>query len=658
MKKIHVLLLTTVLMTIAAGAWLLSACDPPTENDPNFITVTSDKYEMPADKTSTAEITVVVYDNTHVAVVDGTAVYLSTNCGTVSPSVCTTAGGQTTATLTAGDVPCDAVVHADVPSENRQADSAAIDMYDTGAELIQMWADPPQIKADGIQITTITVFATRDGETPVDDGTEVKFNASDGTLSATTATTAHGYAYVDLKSGTTPVLCQVTAVIAALSKTITVEFTSSSATNIVVTSNTNNIRADGTSKATITAEVWLKYGVEHVADGTKVFFTTDKGTISPTETTTSNGFAFATLTSSTTAGTATIWGTSGGYRDSCQVYFYEDGAAGLTLTVVPSSIPADGTSWMTVTARVRNGYNEPVSGVTVNFTATRGTLSSPTATTDDTGAATVRLTSGTTPDPDVRVTAVAGSASAVAHVAFTQATSGEVSYVDVAIQSNEIYVGFDPDEDPNNTICVPEFSYLYPKITIYVKNEFHQGIAGKTVIVQIQPPCGTIIDLDCNSADIGITDADGVYECYLKTEYCTVSGVRTITGKCDSVTGTGVINFLPEKSCNLTLNSDSGSIDGNLGGSTTLRLTLTDRYGNAVQNGYTAEIPIDAMPSGITIQPSIVTFYSGAATSTFIVDSGTADQSVTVEAEANDPSQIDQDHNCIFHDVVMIDITN
>ncbi|MBN2384926.1 Ig-like domain-containing protein [bacterium] len=644
MKITHIVVLSGTILLAALAGWLFLACDPPTENDPNFITVTSDKYEMPADKTSTAEITVVVYDNTHAFVEDGTAVYLTTNCGDIAPGVVTTSGGQATATLTSSETECKAIIHAEVPSENRNANSNEINMYDTGPDYIEMYAEPPKIKADGVQTSTITAYITRDLVNPIEDGTEVFFNASAGTLAANTATTTSGFANTTLTSGKVETFCDVTAICEDRSKTIQVEFTSADAQYIVLSANTNSIRADGTSKATITAEVWLEYGVEHVPDDTEVFFTTNLGSISPSTDTTENGIAHATLTSSNTAGIATVYGTSGGFDDSIQVYFYEDGAAGVDLRAYPNAIPADGESELTLTAQVRNGSYEPVENEVVNFSTTRGTLSSNTASTDETGTATIRLKSSTMVDDNVLCTAVAGASSDRVTVRFTQATSDEVEYVQVVAEESEVDVGFTVPEVPPDP---PDYT-LYPRIIVFVYNHLDDPIIDKNVVVTSE--CGSIIDETGNPASVGTTDFIEIdpdnwqtcYVCYLKTDTCTLSGTKTISAVSDNVTGTDTINFLADDPCYLSLTADSYMINGGPdgGGTTTLRIAVTDQYLNAVRNGTPVTLDYTCNCSDcskISINNQNLTTSSGITTTLLSVqaDAAIADCQVVITGVAS-----------------------
>ncbi|MBN2542920.1 Ig-like domain-containing protein [bacterium] len=82
------------------------------------------------------------------------------------------------------------------------------------------------------------------------------------------------------------------------------------------------INADGVSASNIYATV-MDENYNYVADGTVVSFTTNRGTISPSSSTTETGAAEVVLTSSITPGTATVIATCGVISDTVEVEFEE-----------------------------------------------------------------------------------------------------------------------------------------------------------------------------------------------------------------------------------------------------------------------------------------------------------------------------------------------
>ena len=99
----------------------------------------------------------------------------------------------------------------------------------------------------------------------------------------------------------------------------------------------------------------------------------------------------------------------------CDIRYYLEVSAGITLalTASPDEIMADGVSTSIITARLTSELSGALSGQTVYFTTTLGTLSSPlTAVTGADGKASVILTSGTTD----------GTATVTAHVDVSSVT--------------------------------------------------------------------------------------------------------------------------------------------------------------------------------------------------------------------------------------------
>jgi hypothetical protein len=97
------------------------------------------------------------------------------------------------------------------------------------------------------------------------------------------------------------------------------------------------IPADGSSSCNIIAYVSDGLG-NPVPNGTSVNFSTNRGTIIPSSSTTIDGEASAVLTSSATPGTATVIASSGSLSDSIPVEFYE--VVDVQISVGPGAYPA------------------------------------------------------------------------------------------------------------------------------------------------------------------------------------------------------------------------------------------------------------------------------------------------------------------------------
>ncbi|MDQ3169100.1 MAG: Ig-like domain-containing protein, partial [Acidobacteriota bacterium] len=122
-----------------------------------------------------------------------------------------------------------------------------------------------------------------------------------------------------------------------------------------------------------------------VHNGTLVTFTTTIGRIEPAEARTTNGAVTVRYIASGGSGVATILAYSGGARTTMTLNVGGAATERILLSATPLS-SSGGTS--TVTAKVEDTSGNPLTGVTVQFSASRGSLSSTSATTNDAGVAT------------------------------------------------------------------------------------------------------------------------------------------------------------------------------------------------------------------------------------------------------------------------------
>lgn len=157
-----------------------------------------------------------------------------------------------------------------------------------------------------------------------------------------------------------------------------------------------------------------------VHNGTLVSFTSTIGRIEPAEARTENGTVKVKFIGDGRSGAATILAYSGGARSELTLNVGTAAAERVLVSATPLG-SSGGTS--TVTAKVEDTSGNPLPGVTVQFSTTRGTLSAQSATTDGSGIATVTLTTTS----EAVVTAAAGSKSATTTV--TPATRSGLSII-------------------------------------------------------------------------------------------------------------------------------------------------------------------------------------------------------------------------------------
>jgi len=474
----------------------------------------------------------------------------------------------------------------------------------------QLFASPTNLTADNNSTSTVTAVVTDSAGHLVADGATVNFfikNTSTGTgsfveIPATDQTTS-GVAAVTFRAGNTPGAVNIRASSGGVDSddadpaygdgliTLIPEFVGS--VSVVVDPIT--LTADGASKAQVTATVLNSNGFP-VNTGTPVTFTTSGGDLdtnfnftnpltSVTTTTIGLGQASVFLRSSTTAGQFFVTATSGGRSDVTQVDFIAGSAdaGNSTLTVSPTTIPADGTSTAILTLTARDSIGNPVAdGKQVGFSTSQGVISNPTTT--NAGVATATLISSTTPG-QVNLSASIDTITETATINFGLAAGANPNSINLVLSDTTLTVesptgsdsiniqatvldsignpiGVDCDQNITFTKVAGPSDVTLDNSTTFVTKTTNGGVASVTLNSGTTP--GTVRVQVTASQDTG---------------NCT-SGTPTTV----SVTTTAIIitsgpaaNILVYPAQNVVDNQD-GTI------SQAMNTLLTDTYGNPVED--------------------------------------------------------------------------
>lgn len=140
-----------------------------------------------------------------------------------------------------------------------------------------------------------------------------------------------------------------------------------------------------------------------VHNGTEVFFTTTLGRIEPQDARTTSGRATARLVGGGLSGTAVVRATSGGATSTIEVDIGAATATRIVVTATPQSLPNDGGTSVII-ARVEDQQGNPVPGVLVSFTTSRGSVDPTSDVSNDLGVSTTDLSTTET----ATVTATSG----------------------------------------------------------------------------------------------------------------------------------------------------------------------------------------------------------------------------------------------------------
>src|SRR4029453_19281036 len=149
-----------------------------------------------------------------------------------------------------------------------------------------------------------------------------------------------------------------------------------SGSTVTLSTNSSIVQANGTAEIRATV---LESSGTPVQNGTTVTFSTNLGTMSPSEAKTVNGVATAQFVPNGQSGTAKIVATSGGAKaDSTSnpltISVGSAAAAHVQVTATPNRLPSGG-GLSTITATVTDTNGNPLSGVVVSFSTAAANIS-------------------------------------------------------------------------------------------------------------------------------------------------------------------------------------------------------------------------------------------------------------------------------------------
>ncbi len=263
-------------------------------------------------------------------------------------------------------------------------------------------AAPVNIEANGSDTSVVTLTLKDDNNIPV-TGQNVTFLSPLGTLSAMTDS-GNGVYTATLTagtvSGTTAVSSNINGIALDMTPaTVTLNGNSGelSTTNSTLVAAPVNIEANGSDTSVVT--LTLRDSNNNPVTGQTVNFAGTLGTLGAV-TEGSSGVYTATLTAGIIVGTSSITAsvnsTALGVTPATVILNGDSGnlsATNSTLVAAPVNIEANGSDTSVVTLTLRDNNNNPVTGQTVAFTSTLGTLGN--VTEQASGLYTATLTAGT-----------------------------------------------------------------------------------------------------------------------------------------------------------------------------------------------------------------------------------------------------------------------
>jgi hypothetical protein len=410
-------------------------------------------------------------------------------------------------------------------------------------------------------------------------GAEVDFRTSLGVIGASSITDANGFAHATLLSSTTPGVATVKSYFGVVADSTQVTLASLS---LSVTADPTQIPADGISTSAVTA--WLRETASGmpIAD-VEVDFRTSLGVIGASSITDANGFADATLLSSTTPGVATVKSYFGVVADSTQVTL---GSLSLSVTAAKAKMVADGISSEYIVATLVTESNNPVSGVVIDFSTSHGVITK-SVTTDSRGMAGALLTSSSLP----------ASARVISSFKGVYRDTVQVSFEDpfISLRASPMSI----KAKPANSIAV----------SAYVS--FGDGTpVPDTTLVRFGTTQGTITPTSLTSS--------GIAGVQLKPNGV-ADNLVVVRATCGNSAQTTQVMFTPDVPAQVFCHAVPDTIPGGGGSFSAIVAQVTDAYGNPVQDGALVRFSVTEGSGSITSSGLTV---GGVATARFTPTNG------------------------------------
>ncbi len=367
-------------------------------------TLVAAPVNIEANNSDTSVVTLTLKDGNNIPVTGQNVTFLSP-LGTLS-AMTDSGNGVYTATLTAGTVSGTTAVSSNINGIALDMTPATVTLNGNSGELSTtnstLVAAPVNIEANGSDTSVVTLTLRDSNNNPV-TGQTVNFAGTLGTLGAVTEGSSGVYTATltaGIIVGTSSITASVSSTALGVTPaTVTLNGNSGnlSATNSTLVAAPVNIEANGSDTSVVT--LTLRDSNNNPVTGQTVAFTSTLGTLDNV-TEQASGLYTATLTAGTVSGVASLSvsvnSTALGVTPATVILNGDSGnlsTTNSTLVAAPVNIEANGSDTSVVTLTLRDNNNNPVTGQTVAFTSTLGTLGN--VTEQASGLYTATLTAGT-----------------------------------------------------------------------------------------------------------------------------------------------------------------------------------------------------------------------------------------------------------------------
>jgi adhesin/invasin len=594
---------------------------------PTYSTLAASPTSIVADGTTASTITLTLKDANNNPV-NGLAVAFNSSLANSSMGTVTDHGdGTYSAPLTgttAGTATLSTTVNGSAFGVAATSVTLTADKNNLSAANSTLVGSPVSIVADGTAPSTITL-TLKDGHNNPVSGMAVTFDSSLANSSVGTVTDHGDGTYSAPLTGTTAGTATITTKIGgnafgvtAASVTLTADSNNLSTANSALAATPATIVADGTAPSTL--QLTLKDANNNPVSGMAVTFDSSLANSSVGTVTDHGDGTYSAPLTGTTAGTATLSTTVNGSAfgvAATSVTLTADknnlSAANSTLVGSPVSIVADGTAPSTITLTLKDGHNNPVSGMAVTFDSSLANSSVGTVTDHGDGTYSAPLT-GTTAGTATITTKIGGNAFGVTAASVTlTADSNNLSTANSALAATPATIVADGTAPST--------------ITLALKDANNNPVSGMAVT----------FDSSLANSSVGtVTDhGDGTYTASLTG---TTAGTATITtkigGNAFAVTAATVTLIADVTTAKVTTVTSSVTKMTGTGTESSIQTAMVaDAYGNILPAGQTITW---SSTLGSMSPATSLTDGSGIATSTLsgTLASGASNATATVTAAA------------------------
>jgi adhesin/invasin len=407
--------------------------------------LSSDSDAILANGISTAKITVQLISRGTQSI-PGRIVTLATTAGSIPGSLILGENGSAEVILTS-EIKEQDVIATVTAQFGDQIETTQVLLV--GVQMV-VSTTPHSILADGRSTSTVTVVMKRAVSTIAITGETVYFGTTLGTIPASAVTNTEGVAQVSLTSGTTLGIARVTARYGKFVYADTVNFQESVPKYLELSTTPPVLPADGQSQSRITVKV-IDANNNPAPDGTIVQFKVRPGlgTIEPLKMTLS-GIVTTLLTAGNQPGTDTVLVSVDNLRDTTLVVYTVGEVYQVIVTSDSSSLRANGLNVTHLQAKVMDAQGNPVSGVTVTFSASIGDITH-TAPTDGAGVAVANFSSGVIGNSTITATVLKPDGRTVSGTKDIQLLPGSSNSMGLRFEPNWIGVR---DTGQNQTMTI------------------------------------------------------------------------------------------------------------------------------------------------------------------------------------------------------------